>query len=208
MRMPRCGGTSPSSSARSASSRSTSIFFGEPCGVSRRCGGPRPSLATLRLPSHPRDDFAHVARQLPVDRASLPAGRGEPGRLLPLLAPQRATPARHDGARRHPTSGPGQWPPSWLPPDHLPASAGRLVVNHKRVLRLMRQDNLLCLRKRAFVPPTTDSKHGWPVVPNLAGGMLVSGLDQLWVADITYIRLQEEFAYLAVILDAFSRRVI
>jgi transposase InsO family protein len=83
-----------------------------------------------------------------------------------------------------------------------------LVVNHKRVLRLMRQDNLLCLRKRAFVPPTTDSNHGWPVVPNLAGDMLLSGLDQLWVADITYIRLQEEFAYLAVILDAFSRRVI
>jgi transposase InsO family protein len=83
-----------------------------------------------------------------------------------------------------------------------------LMVNHKRVLRLMRQDNLLCLRKRAFVPPTTDSKHGWPVVPNLAGDMLLSGLDQLWVADITYIRLQEEFAYLAVILDAFSRRVI
>jgi transposase InsO family protein len=83
-----------------------------------------------------------------------------------------------------------------------------LIVNHKRVLRLMRQDNLLCLRTRAFVPPTTDSKHGWPVVPNLAGDMLLSGLDQLWVADITYIRLQEEFAFLAVILDAFSRRVI
>jgi transposase InsO family protein len=83
-----------------------------------------------------------------------------------------------------------------------------MAVNHKRVLRLMRQDNLLCLRKRAFVPPTTDSNHGWQVVPNLAGGMLLSGLDQLWVADITYIRLQEEFAYLAVILDAFSRRVI
>jgi transposase InsO family protein len=82
------------------------------------------------------------------------------------------------------------------------------IVNHKRVLRLMRQDNLLCLRTRAFVPPTTDSKHGWPVVPNLAGDMLLSGLDQLWVADITYIRLQEEFAFLAVILDAFSRRVI
>jgi len=74
-----------------------------------------------------------------------------------------------------------------------------MVVNHKRVLRLMRRDNLLCLRKRAFVPPT---------VPNLAGGMLLSGLDPLWVADITYIRLQEEFAYLAVILDAFSRRVV
>jgi transposase InsO family protein len=83
-----------------------------------------------------------------------------------------------------------------------------LRVNHKRVLRLMRQDNLLCLRQRAFVPATTDSKHGWPVVPNLAGDMLVSGLDQLWVADITYIRLQQEFAYLAVILDAFSRRVV
>jgi putative transposase len=83
-----------------------------------------------------------------------------------------------------------------------------LVVNHKRVLRLMRQDNLLCLRKRPFVPPTTDSRHGWPVVPNLARGMQLSGLDQLWVADITYIRLLEQFAYLAVILDAFSRRVI
>ncbi len=83
-----------------------------------------------------------------------------------------------------------------------------LVVNHKRVLRLMRQDNLLCLRKRPFVPPTTDSRHGWPVVPNLARGMQLSGLDQLWVADITYIRLQEQFAYLAVILDAFSRRVV
>jgi len=81
-------------------------------------------------------------------------------------------------------------------------------VNHKHVLRLMQQDNLLCLRKRAFVPPTTDSKHGWPVVPNLARGMQLSGLDQLWVADITYLRLQEEFAYLAVVLDAFSRRVV
>jgi transposase InsO family protein len=83
-----------------------------------------------------------------------------------------------------------------------------LVVNHKRVLRLMRQDNLLCLRQRPFVPPTTDSRHGWPVVPNLARGMQLSGLDQLWVADITYIRLLEQFAYLAVILDAFSRRVV
>jgi putative transposase len=83
-----------------------------------------------------------------------------------------------------------------------------LVVNHKRVLRLMRQDNLLCLRKRPFVPLTTNADHGWPVVPNLTRGMQLSGLDQLWVADITYIRLHEQFAYLAVILDAFSRRVI
>ena len=82
------------------------------------------------------------------------------------------------------------------------------AVNHKRVLRLMREDNLLCLRKRAFVPVTTCSRHGWRVVPNLARGMVPSGLDQLWVADITYIRLQEEFAFLAIVLDAFSRRVI
>jgi transposase InsO family protein len=83
-----------------------------------------------------------------------------------------------------------------------------LIVNHKRVLRLMRSDNLLCLRRRPFVPVTTRSRHDWPVVRNVAGGMQLSGLDQLWVADITYIRLQEEFAYLAVVLDAFSRRVI
>ena len=82
-----------------------------------------------------------------------------------------------------------------------------LAVNHKRVLRLMREDNLLCLRGAAFVPVTTDSRHGWRVVPNLARGLVLTGIDQLWVADITYIRLHEEFAYLAVVLDAFSRRV-
>ena len=82
------------------------------------------------------------------------------------------------------------------------------AVNHKRVLRLMRTDNLLCLRRRAFVPATTDSRHNWRVVPNLARGMQVTGLDQLWVADITYLRLLEEFAFLAVIIDAFSRRVV
>jgi putative transposase len=83
-----------------------------------------------------------------------------------------------------------------------------LVVNHKRVLRLMRKDNLLCLRRRPFVPITTDSRHEWRVVPNLARGLVPSGLDQLWVADITYVRLLEEFAFLAVVLDAFSRRVV
>jgi transposase InsO family protein len=81
-------------------------------------------------------------------------------------------------------------------------------VNHKRVLRLMRQDNLLCLRKRPFVPVTTRSDHRWPVVPNLARFMVPTGPNQLWVADITYIRMIEEFAYLAIILDAFSRRVV
>jgi transposase InsO family protein len=83
-----------------------------------------------------------------------------------------------------------------------------LAVNHKRVLRLMRADNLLCLRRKAFVPVTTDSRHGWHVVPNLARGLVPTGLDQLWVADITYVRLLEEFAYLAIVLDAFSRRVV
>jgi putative transposase len=82
------------------------------------------------------------------------------------------------------------------------------VVNHKRVLRLMREDNLLCLRTRSFVPVTTDSHHGWRVVPNLTRYIELSGIDQLWVADITYIRMLEEFAFLAIVLDAFSRRVV
>jgi len=81
------------------------------------------------------------------------------------------------------------------------------AVNHKRVYRLMREDNLLCLRRRKFVV-TTDSDHGLPVYPNLARAMALAGLDQLWVADLTYLRLELEFVYLAVILDAFSRRVI
>jgi transposase InsO family protein len=80
-------------------------------------------------------------------------------------------------------------------------------VNPKRVYRLMREDNLLCVRKRKFVV-TTDSTHGRKVYPNLAEEMTLSGIDQLWVADITYIRLQTEFVYLAVVIDAFSRRVI
>jgi putative transposase len=81
------------------------------------------------------------------------------------------------------------------------------VANHKRVLRLMREDNLLCLRKRKFIH-TTDSNHSMAIYPNLAGEMRLSGVDQLWVSDITYIRLQREFIYLAVILDAYSRRCI
>lgn len=80
-------------------------------------------------------------------------------------------------------------------------------VNHKRVLRLLRADNLLCLRRQAFVH-TTDSRHDLPVHPNLARELTVTGIDQLWVSDITYVRLQAEFVYLAVILDAYSRRVV
>jgi putative transposase len=83
---------------------------------------------------------------------------------------------------------------------------GRLV-NGKRVLRLMRQDNLLCLRKRRFVC-TTDSRHTYAVYPNLTRDWKPTAINQLWVSDITYIRLRESFLYLAVILDAYSRRVI
>jgi transposase InsO family protein len=82
------------------------------------------------------------------------------------------------------------------------------AVNHKRVLRLMRADNLLCLRKPAFVPATTDGRHGWRIYPNLAWRLQPMAVNQLWVADITYVRLAEDFVYLAVVLDAFSRRAI
>lgn len=80
-------------------------------------------------------------------------------------------------------------------------------VNRKRVLRLLREDNLLCLRQRAFVR-TTDSRHNLTVYPNLTRNLVLSNINQLWVADITYIRLLRDFIYLAVLLDAFSRRCI
>ena len=80
-------------------------------------------------------------------------------------------------------------------------------INHKRVLRLMREDNLLCVRRRSFVV-TTDSQHALAVFPNLARSFTPTGVNQLWVADITYIRLRTEFVYMAVLLDAFSRKVI
>jgi putative transposase len=81
------------------------------------------------------------------------------------------------------------------------------IVNHKRILRRMREDNLLSIGCRRFVL-TTDSAHGWRIYPNLARHMVVSGINQLWVSDITYVRLQREFIYLAVILDVYSRRVV
>jgi len=80
-------------------------------------------------------------------------------------------------------------------------------VNPKRVYRLMGEDNLLCVRKRKFVV-TTDSNHTRKVYPNLARDMILTAINQLWRADITYIRLRDEFVFLAVILDAYSRRVI
>ena len=82
-----------------------------------------------------------------------------------------------------------------------------MFVNHKRVARMMREDNLLAVQPRAFVV-TTDSKHELEVYLNLAKRMKLTGINQLWVADITYIRLQAEFVYLAIILDGFSRKVV
>lgn len=82
-----------------------------------------------------------------------------------------------------------------------------MVVNHKRVLRLMHSDNLLALRFRKFVL-TTDSQHDCQVYVNLAARMTLTGINQLWVADITYIRLRNEFVFLAVVIDRFSRKVI
>lgn len=83
-----------------------------------------------------------------------------------------------------------------------------LLVNHKKVLRLMREDNLLCRRKKAFRPVTTNSKHGYRIYSNLIKGIKVTGLNQVWVGDITYIRLPNDFIYLASILDLFSRKCV
>jgi transposase InsO family protein len=81
-------------------------------------------------------------------------------------------------------------------------------VNHKRLVRMMREDNLLCLRKAAFRPATTGSDHRWRVWPNLARRMIPMASNRLWVADITYVHRAETFVYLAVVLDGFSRKVV
>ncbi len=82
------------------------------------------------------------------------------------------------------------------------------IVNTKRVQRLMREDNLTALRRKPFIPATTDSRHSFLIVANLVRGLIPSAPDQIWVADITYVHLRESFAYLAVVLDGFSRKVI
>jgi len=81
------------------------------------------------------------------------------------------------------------------------------VVNHKRVARIMAEDNLLAVRRRKWIL-TTESRHELPVFRNLAATMKLTGINQLWLADITYLRLRQQFLYLAVVLDAYSRRVV
>ncbi|MEA3485149.1 MAG: IS3 family transposase [Candidatus Aerophobetes bacterium] len=81
------------------------------------------------------------------------------------------------------------------------------IVNHKRVLRIMRENDLLCrIRKRII--KTTDSDHSYPVFPNLIKDLITTSINQVWVSDITYIRILTDFIYLAVILDLYSRKVI
>jgi transposase InsO family protein len=82
-----------------------------------------------------------------------------------------------------------------------------MVVNYKRVLRLMREDNLLAVQRKQFVV-TTDSNHTLEIAVNLARRMKLTGVNQLWVADITYIQVWREFVFLAVVLDAYSRKVV
>jgi transposase InsO family protein len=82
-----------------------------------------------------------------------------------------------------------------------------MLVNHKRVARVMSEDDLLAAQPKRF-GSTTDSNHRLEVYLNLARRMTLTGIDQLWVADITYIRLRAEFVYLGVILDGFSRKVV
>jgi len=81
-------------------------------------------------------------------------------------------------------------------------------VNHKRVLRIMREESLLCQIKKRFVIVTTNSRHGFPVYPNVLASVTLSAPDQAWVADFTYIRLRSAFVFLACILDAYSRRCV
>ena len=87
----------------------------------------------------------------------------------------------------------------------LKAEGGR--VNHKRVARIMREQDLRVRPKRRYVA-TTDSDHDGPIFPNLAEDLVPTGPDQLWVADLTYIRILSGFVYLAVVLDGWSRRVV
>lgn len=83
-----------------------------------------------------------------------------------------------------------------------------VIANKKRVQRLMQEDNLLALRSKPFVPRTTESRHGFAIVPNRIRGLMPTGADQIWAADITYVRLRDTFIYLAVVLDLWSRKVV
>ena len=134
------------------------------------------------------------------------ARRGQPCRFLPLAACTAGGRCRPDlrDAIQHIAL---EW--SCYGSRRVTAERRRRgwTVGRERVQRLMREDNLLCPRRRKFVV-TTDSNHDRRVYPNLARDLVLSHINQLWVADITYVRLETEFVYLAVVIDTFSRRVI
>jgi len=134
-----------------------------------------------RLPPGPGSD---ECRRWTDDSTHVEVGPGFPVQLLPLRSRAQGRPRVTEELRRQ----------GW-------------TVNPKRVYRLMREDNLLCVRRRKFLV-TTESNHGRRIYPNLARALVLTGVNQLWIADLTYIRLLEEFVFLAAILDAFSRRVI
>ena len=195
---------SPSWSARSASSRWTSIFFAKPCGSSTRWRSRRPRPARRPLLGHRNDERAGETQGGPsIDHLCALANVSRAGfyRFGEFRQPQRAEADLRDkiqtialknrfyGYRR---IGRELW------------RLHGLKINHKRLRRLMREDNLLCLRSKPFVPYTTNTRHEFPIVPNLTRGLSPTGLDQIWVADITYVRLAGQFVYLAVVLDAFS----
>src|SRR5256714_7209275 len=138
--------------------------------------------------------------------STLPELRPEPGRYYRCRRRHQSNPAAMN-LRNEIQRIALRWPAYGYRRVHAELLRQGWSVNHKRILRLMRADNLLCLRQRKFLL-TTDSQHGLPIYPNVAEEMVLTGIDQLWVADITYIRLQVEFVYLAVLLDAFSRRCL
>jgi len=143
---------------------------------------------------------------LPVERLCALAGVSRAGyyRFLDPVKPARADMDLRNEIQKIAV----EWPCYGSRRMTAELKARKWEVNRKRVQRLMREDNLLCVTKRRFVVPTTDSAHGLRVYPNRAASMVLTSVDQLWVADITYIRLEEEFVFLAVILDAYSKRVI
>ncbi len=206
MNSPRPRRGSPNSSGFLAANRRTFIFFAKPCGCGTRRAG---TAARPPLRDHPRLDrrTAGLFREGRRRSASMRLGRVSRAGYYRRLAPKAskrddadlrdliqrlALSNRHYGYRRI---------------AHEFRRQG-LIVDMKRVLRLAREDNLLALRRRPFVPQTTMSRHAFEIAPNLTRGLKPTGLDQIWVADITYVRLAEDFVYLAVVLDAFSRRLV
>jgi transposase-like protein len=176
-------------------------FLKKPCGVSGSIPCQSSAMATPSLSANPAS-----GRRGGSSEWTLPGGGSKPVGVLPLSGATTTQSSRHGFTQPDPTRRAAVAAYGYRRV-HAELLRQSWAVNHKCVLRWMRADNLLCLRRRKFIL-TTDSKHGLPIYPNLAGAMVLTGIDQLWAADLTYLRLQVEFVYLAVLLDAFSRRCI